>query len=203
MNKFVALALLALLVAPSVLAAVYVKPEDIKFRAGGVHRFNEYFYDPRVQDKKFDVRVYLTPPNPPVFARGYPPFYPRGSAWIQSVRTQYKPHGAVTVSVKELRPSYNDNTVYQAWLYDADSGYALSLGQFETIGGGVADLKFRGSFYFDAYDYVLVTREPNDDIDPRPSDDEVLIGKISFRALYEPMPLLGERAQYGYSYYGN
>ncbi len=201
MKKLMTLALLFLLTIPAAIAAL--KPEDIKFREGGPQRYNEYFYDPRVQDKKFDVNVHLTPVEAPVFARGYPHYYPRGTAWVQSVRSQYNSHGAVTVSVKDLRPSYYDNTHYQAWLYDADSGYTLNLGKFEAVGGGVAEMKFRGSYYFDAYDYVLITREPRDDTDPRPSNDEVLIGKILFRKLYEPLPLLGERAQYGYSYYAD
>lgn len=202
MNKLVAIALAVTLILPTVAALVYVKPEDIRFRPGGVQRFNEYFYDPRIQYKKLVTTVYLTPPQPPVFARGYPPFYPRGTARLQSVRSAYKPTGEVLIDVKDLRPSYQDNSYYQAWLYDAESGYALNLGQFETYGGGVGSMEYNGNHYFDAYDYVLITREPKDDIDPRPSNDEVLIGKIQQRQYYEPTPLLGARASYGYTYYG-
>jgi hypothetical protein len=201
MNKLVALALAMLLVVPSVLGAIYVKPEDIRFREGGVHRFNEYLYDPRVQDKTLDQFVYLTPPKPPVFARGYPHYYPRGTAKVQSLRSQYKPIGHVVLQVKDLRPSIYDNSVYQAWLYDADSGYLLNLGQFLVEEGNNARVHYSSTHYFDAYDFVLVTREPYNDPDPRPSNDEVLIGRIAQKKLYEPEPLLGERASYGYSYY--
>jgi hypothetical protein len=204
MNKLLALALAVLLVVPVLAhALVYVKPEDIRFRAGGVERFNEYFYDPRVQSKKTEITVYLTPPQQPVFARGYPHYFPRGTAKVHSVRTQYSPQARVNIQVKDVRTSSFDNTVYQAWLYDSDTGYSLSLGQFQAIEGNNAEMTASGSFYIDAYDYVLVTRELKDDIDPRPSNDEVLVGKIVQKQLYEPTPQLGEKAQYGYSYYGN
>ena len=202
MHKLASLLLIALLVAPAVLGAVYVKPEDIRFREGGVQRFNEYAYDPRIQYKKTDIWVYLTPPQPPIFARGYPPFYPRGTARVTSVRSALEPVMKVDLNVKELRPSWEDNTYYQAWLYDVETGSSFNLGLFEAYGGGVASLEYWSAHYVDAYDYILVTREPRYDIDPRPSNDEVLIGKLVQRQFFEPLPLLGEREQYGYTYYG-
>lgn len=203
LNKLVMLTLVLMLSLPAVFGAVYLKPDDIEFREGGPQRYNEYFYDPRVQDRNSAAIVHLTPIQPPTFARGYPPFYPRGTAVVKSTYSPYNPRGSVMVSVKDLRPSYNDNSFYQGWLYDADYGYLLNLGKFETLDGGAGELDFRGSYYFDAYDFVLITREPRDDTDPRPSDKEVLIGMLQYRKLYEPKPLLGERASYGYSYYGN
>ncbi len=201
MNKLVALGLLLLLVIPVVMGAIYTPPTN-QVRERGVHRFNEYAYDPRIQYKKLDVWVHLTPLQHPTFARGYPPFFARGTARVQSVRSAYKPTGEVDINVKDLRPSGRDNTYYQAWLYDSDSGYTLNVGQFETMEGGVGSHQYRGSHYFDAYDFVLITREKRGDLDPRPSNDEVLIGKIEHKAFYEPKPLLGERASYGYTYYG-
>jgi hypothetical protein len=200
-NKLAALALVFLLVTPAVMAAIYVKPQDIRFREGGVNRLSEYLYDPRIQYKKLDTWVYLNPPQPPIFARGYPPYYPRGTARIESTRSAYKPAGNVILTVKDLRPSTDDNTLYQVWLYDSDSGYMLSLGQFEALGGGVGDLHYIGTQYYDAYEYIIVTREPRNDPDPRPSNDEVLVGKIEQKRYYEPQPVLGARASYGYAYY--
>jgi hypothetical protein len=202
MSRLVCIGLLVLLVMPSVLAAVYVKPEDIKFREGGVHRLSEYLYDPRIQYKKLETWIHLTPPQAPIFARGYPHYYPRGTARIQSVRSAYKPSGRVHIQVKDLRTSYYDNSVYQAWLYDSDSGYSFNLGRFEAREGNNAEMSYSGSHYFDAYDFVMITRERKDDIDPRPSSDEVLIGRMVQKDFYEPLPLLGEREQSGYTYYG-
>ena len=199
MNKFIALALAILLTLPIVFSEVYIKPSDIEFRQGGVSRLNQWFYDPRVQPTKMDMWMQLRPPSPPIFARGYPPYYPRGTAWIQSTRSAYKPIGAITIQTKDLRSSYNDNTYYEGWLYDVDTGYSLSLGKFQTVMGGVAEHKFRGSFYFNAYEYLLVTREPADDMDPRPSDDEVLIGTIRKPEYFEPTEL-GTQGLYGRSY---
>ena len=201
MKRIVAIAMALLLVMPIVVGFIYVKPADIRFREGGVFRLNDYFFDPRVQYKKTEVFVYLTPPKPPVFARGYPPYYPRGTARIQSVRSVYKPHARVEIQIKDVRPSYYDNTVYQAWLYDEDTGYMFNLGIFQAIEGNNAKTRYWGSHYFDAYEYVIITREPYNDIDPRPSDDEILIGKLPQKQYYEPKPVLDSRARYGYTYY--
>jgi hypothetical protein len=202
MKKLLTLGLVLLLIMPVVLGYVYLKPEDIKFRAGGVQRLNEYFYDARVRNQiTVDQWVYLTPPEPPIFATGQPPFYPRGTAQVTSVRSAYQPKGSVTIKVKDLRPSSYDNTYYQAWLYDSRSGGYLNLGMFEAIMGGVGELEIDMTNYFDAYDMVMITREPRDDSDPRPTDDIVLLGKIMKNQYYEPMPVLGAKAQYGWSYY--
>ncbi len=200
MKKLAALGLAFLLLAPLVIGYVYIKPEDIKFREGGVQRFNEYFYDPRVQTFKQDTWVYLEPPEPPVFATGQPQYYPRGTARVQSQRSPYIPHGNILLKVKDLRPSDYDNSYYQAWLLDAESGYYLNLGVFDTIGGGVASMQFNMQKYFDPFDFVVVTREPRDDEDPRPSDDVVLIGNFVKKDYYVPSPILGEKQMAGYSY---
>ncbi len=200
MRKLAALGIAFLLLAPLVIGYVYVKPEDIKFREGGVQRFNEYFYDPRVQTFKQDIWVYLEPPEPPIFATGQPPYYPRGTVRLQSQRSPYIPYGNILLKVKDLRPSEYDNSIYHAWLYDSESGYSLSLGVFDTIGGGVGSMQFNMKKYFDPFDFVVVTREPRDDQDPRPSQDVVLIGKITKQQYYVPSPILGEKQMAGYSY---
>jgi hypothetical protein len=201
MRKLFALCLLFLMVMPVVLGYIYMKPEDIKFREGGPQRYNEYFYDPRVQTFRIDTWVYLTPPNPPIYATGQPAIYPRGTVRLQSRRSPYIPFGAVTLNVKDLRPSEMDNTYYQAWLYDSVSGQYLNLGLFETIGGGVGEIEMpQMTNYFDPYEMVVVTREPRDDKDPRPSTDVVLMGKIMKQSYFVPSPILGEKQQTGYSY---
>lgn len=202
MKKIMLFSMVFLLVMPLVISEVYMKPDDIKFREGGVSRFNEYSYDPRIQYKKLETWVYLTPPEPPVFAKGFPPYYPKGTAKLLSVRSAYEPSGQAIISVKDLRPSGQDHTYYQAWLYDADSGYHLNLGLFEAFPGGIGSIEYFGAQYFDEYDFVMITREPRFDMDPRPSGDIALVGKIQQKQYYEPLPLLGARESYGYTYYG-
>jgi hypothetical protein len=199
-RKLAALGIAFLLLAPFVIGYVYLKPEDIKFREGGVQRLNEYFYDPRVQTFRQDSWVYLEPPQAPIFATGQPPYYPRGTVRVQSQRSPYYPASSIHLKVKDLRPSDYDNTYYQAWMYDPESGYHLSLGIFDTIGGGVGALEFTSQHYFDAYDFVVITREPRNDQDPSPSNDVALIGKFVKQQYYVPSPILGEKQQTGYSY---
>lgn len=200
MKKLFLLAMVFLLIVPSALA--YLQAEDIKFRAGGPQRYNDYFYDPRVQTDKFDTMIHMTPPEPPIWARGYPSYYPRGTARIQSVRSPYKSSSSVHIQTKDLRPSWQDTTLYQGWLFNSRSGAYLNLGQFEAIGGGVGQLIFQGSQYLNPYDYVIITREPRSDADPRPSTDVVLNGKVTLGAYqyYAPVPLLSKWGQYGYTY---
>lgn len=200
MRKLAALGIAFLLLAPFVIGYVYLKPEDIKFREGGPQRLNEYFYDPRVQTFKQDIWVYLAPPEPPIFATGQPPFYPRGTARLQSMRSPYYPAGTIYLKVKDLRPSDYDSTYYQVWLLDSESGYYLNLGMFDTIGGGVGAMELSVQNYFDAYDFVVITREPRNDQDPRPSQDVALIGKITKQQYYVPSPILGEKQLMGYTY---
>jgi hypothetical protein len=200
MRKVIFLFFALLLVIPAVSAGII--SDEYKTRSEGVARLNDYAFDPRIVYKKLDVWVYLTPPQPPTFARGYPPYYPRGAAKVQSVRSAYKPTGEVLLAAKDLRPSWQDNTYYQAWLYDLSTGAYLNLGQFEANQGGYGDLRYTGQHYFDAYDYLIVTREKRNDPDPRPSNDEVLQGMIVQKQFYEPKPVLGSRSIYGYTYYG-
>jgi hypothetical protein len=200
MKKLLMLGLLFLLVMPVVFGYVYIKPADIKFRAGGPQRYNEYFYDPRVQTFRIDTWVYLVPPQPPIFATGQPPFYQRGTVKVKSTRSPYQPVGSIMLQVKDLRASEMDNTYYQAWLFDSESGQYLNLGLFDTGQGGVGTLETNLLTYFDPYDFVIVTREPRSDEDPRPSNDQVLIGKITKQNYFVPDPILGEKQMMGYSY---
>jgi hypothetical protein len=200
MKKLLMLGLLFLLVMPVVFGYIYIKPADIKFREGGPQRYNEYFYDPRVQTFRIDTWVYLVPPQPPIFATGQPAIYPRGTVKVKSTRSPYQPVGSIMLKVKDLRPSEMDNTYYQAWLFDSESGQYLNLGLFDTVQGGVGVLETNLLTYFDPYDFVIVTREPRSDEDPRPSNDQVLIGKITKQNYFVPTPILGEKQLMGYSY---
>jgi hypothetical protein len=201
MRKLFTLLLALLLVVP-IVSPAYLQPEDIKFRAGGPQRYNEYFYDPRVQTQKYDVTVHMTPQEAPIFARGYPAYYPRGTARVQTVRSPYKSSSSVHIQTKDLRPSWQDSTFYQGWLYNSKSGATLNMGQFEAINGGVGELIYSGTADLFPYDTVFISREPRPDADPRPSDDIVLNGQIDYGAYqyYAPTPILSKYGQYGRTY---
>jgi hypothetical protein len=169
-------------------------PKDIEKQYGGVERISNY--DPRVRYKKLDVNVNLRPMEPVVFARGFPPYFPRGNARVESVRSAFIPTGNVIIKVKDLQPSWIGNTYYQAWLYDKESGYTLNLGIFEALSGGVGILQYRAAHYFDHYDEVWISQEPAYDLDPTPNKI-VLRGIISQNNYHEPDPA-GRKAQYGY-----
>lgn len=144
----------------------------------GPHRITNL--DVRVQaPKKIRCTVYLTPPGGhKPYERGFAPYAPRATARIYSSMSRSNAVGEVIISTKDLAPSYKDNTVYEAWLFDAHSGYRTSLGVFEAIFGGVGALNYRITNYLEGYDYVIITKEPFPDPDPTPGE-VVLIGEIN------------------------
>ena len=166
--------------------------------AGVLNRYGVQYitdYDARIQYNKMDLRASLTPVIQPEFVRGSPPYFPRGIARIQSVRSSYKPMGQVLITTKEIQPSYIENSVYVAWLRDDETGYMLNVGSFEAAGGGVGVLNYHSTLYFDAYDTVVITKEPRNDDNPLPGET-ILIGAITKRAIYEPAPP-ARKAAYG------
>ncbi|MBW3004572.1 hypothetical protein KY310_01965 [Candidatus Woesearchaeota archaeon] len=167
---------------------------------GGIDRVTNL--DVRAQTRsipyRIDQTVYLAPPDGwEEYERGYPPYAPRGTARIYSSQSRSNAVGEVIISTKDIEPSYNDNTVNEAWLYDIDTGYRTSLGVFKSIFGGVGALTYKITTYLDGYDYVIITKEPKNDVDPRPSDDIILIGEIQTPAQYV-RPFTYTQSQYGY-----
>ncbi|MBW3002348.1 hypothetical protein KY338_04255 [Candidatus Woesearchaeota archaeon] len=167
---------------------------------GGIDRVTNL--DVRAQQRsipyRIDQTVYLAPPGGwEEYERGYPPYAPRGTARIYSSQSRSNAVGEVIISTKDIAPSYNDNTVYEAWLYSSSTGYRTSLGVFKAIFGGVGALTYKITTYLDGYDYVIITKEPKNDNDPRPSDDIVLIGEIQAPAQYV-RPFTYTQSQYGY-----
>jgi len=141
-------------------------------------------YDIRMQrDYKIDTYVYLNPIEEEKWTRGYPPFAPRATAEILSSRSRYTPTCQIHVSTKDLEPSYKNGGVYEAWLYDADTGYRFSFGVFKASMGGVGVVTYRGSHYLDQYDFVVITEEPYPDPDPLPGEP-ILMGEIKKPADY-------------------
>ncbi|MBD3303976.1 hypothetical protein GF343_02435 [Candidatus Woesearchaeota archaeon] len=167
---------------------------------GGIDRVTNL--DVRAQQRsrpyKIDQTVYLAPPGGwEEYERGYPPYAPRGTARIYSSQSRSNAVGEVIISTKDIKPSYNDNTWYEGWLFDSTTGYRTSLGVFKAVFGGVGALTYKITTYLDGYDYVIITKEPKNDNDPRPSDEIALIGEIKPPAQYV-RPFTYTQSQYGY-----
>ena len=68
--------------------------------------------------------------------------------------------------------------VFEAWLVDKESGYALSLGTFNTNNAGDCGFSIRRPITNLAqFNKIIVTSEKTDDFDPTPSESVLLEGK--------------------------
>ena len=68
--------------------------------------------------------------------------------------------------------------VFEAWLVDKESGYALSLGTFNTNSTGDCGFTVRRPITNLAqFNKIIVTSEKTDDFDPTPSGPVLLEGK--------------------------
>jgi len=206
MNKqFVTMVFCVLLL--SVSAAAIIIPNPLTPQPGSMFsrtQFNSSFqfvrrlgvervthFDPRINVPEFNTMVYLEPAVDDKFKGngrgGANPFYPRGTAHVRASDVYGFPNAEVVINTKDLRPTYEIGSIYEAWLVDSESGYRLSLGTFTTVFGGVGALVYVVNNYIDSYDKVEVTVEPYDDLDVTPGPT-VLVGNIARPRLYEPPP---------------
>ena len=84
-----------------------------------------------------------------------------------------RPGGRIQVSVDGLRPS-SGHSHYELWLMDGD-GRLVSLGTFRVPAGGHAELRARLPVAPRSYEFLDVSREPNDG-NPAHSSASVLRG---------------------------
>lgn len=102
------------------------------------------------------------------------------------------PKSSVMIQALNL-PVLNAGYVYEAWLMDEESGYALSLGLFRTnlrsgittsklgMSGGAGGLLANDGVYdLTLYDTIAVTKEPFPDSNPHPGEI-VAIGSVPQR----------------------
>lgn len=163
----------------------------------GQYRYTHY--DPRVINYyRLNVHTTLEPVEDALFERGMHPFFPKAGAKIISARSPLLPKGQVQLTVKDLRASANSGMAYEVWLFDENSGYALSLGVFRTTGLGNGRFEWSADQYIDEYDYVLVTEEPYPDYDPRPGL-VVLQGRIPKPNYFYEREFASVKKSYGYT----
>ncbi len=95
---------------------------------------------------------------------------PQGYARVISQQSQDTglPGGTVYFRSKEL-PPLPPNFIYETWLVDEDTGYSLSIGQFQPANiGRVTSLQYDISSPLTPYDSMMVTLEMYPDDSPQP-----------------------------------
>jgi hypothetical protein len=111
---------------------------------------------------------------------------PQGYARIISRKTNdvIVTEGIVMLRTKDL-PPVNPDYLYEAWLVDEDTGYAMTLGLFQagTI-GRTATLSYKSMTPLDPFDTIMVTVEPFPDDNPMPGQ-VVITGSLN--APYSPV----------------
>jgi hypothetical protein len=163
----------------------------------GQYRYTSY--DPRVINwYKLDVYLSLEPVEKQFFETGMHPFFPKGGAKVMSSRSPLTPNGQVQLTVKELGGTDRTGMAFEAWLFDEESGYALSLGSFRTVGFGNAFMDWHSDQYIDEYDYVIITEEPYPDFDPLPGK-AVLQGRIPKPDYFYEREFGVSKKMYGYT----
>ena len=96
----------------------------------------------------------------------------------QRDQRSYMPRSTIYLRIKSL-PELGPYEVYEAWLVNAATGYALSIGRIIPPGlGQLNDLTFEISNDLYAYDYVLVTQEEFPNFLRGPRGQVVIMGEI-------------------------
>lgn len=92
-----------------------------------------------------------------------------GLADIKSVHKG--PFEKVSIKVKVSELNDEEGYVYEGWLVDADSGYWLSLGGFQTDSKGSGKLEFKQALVnYGIYDMLVITKDLEADPDPNAGD---------------------------------
>lgn len=169
-----------------------LETSDVKYaitKQSGVQRVTNY--DPRVNFARIETTVYMDPVAKIEYAGtgrgGQVPFNARATARVKSYIWSGFPRAMVDVNTIDLPPSERVLGQYEVWLFDDDSGFQLSLGTFTTLGGGVGSFKYSTENYLDAYDKVVISLEPFDDLDVRPHII-IMEGNIPEPYYFDPVP---------------
>jgi len=160
--------------------------EYIKYARNPGHISN---FDPRMRGYTIvNEFVELEPLEYPYYIQQDKPLLvekPSGAARVVSQRrNQFQtqrsnmPYSSVSLRVKNL-PELGEYEVYEAWLVDEDTGYALSMGRvLPPMVGKVTTLNFDISNTIQFYDYIMVTKEKFPTFNRAPDGDVMLIGSI-------------------------
>lgn len=145
-------------------------------------------YDPRVRGYPIlDEYVDLIPvESPTYYEQGSRklPNTPQGAIRIvtnrdsQKQQYSYMPRSTLYLRISYL-PELNPYEIYEAWLVDEETGYALSIGRVIPPGfGRLSTLRFDIAKELYNYDYVMVTKENFPELERGPQGDVMLLGEI-------------------------
>jgi len=137
-------------------------------------------FDPNMRgSSRRNVYVELEPLQTGLIFQNNFPTTSRGAARLVSEvpGNTGPPRGTVVMQVRDLLPIEKDE-VYEAWLVDEDTGYALSMGVFRPVTYGTTTFNFQTENFLHLYEVIMVTKEPFPDHDKWPGDDVVLVGSI-------------------------
>jgi hypothetical protein len=143
-------------------------------------------FDPKVRGyARLDRYVDLLPYQPVSELVGPEYLLAKGTARILSTGNQYGaglnkalPRSQMFITIQNLPPAA-DGYVYEAWLMDAETEYALSLGVLKSgaaLTTQLNNMEIRRLVHM--FDFVMITKELYPDPDPSPSE-VVLMGDIN------------------------
>ncbi len=110
-----------------------------------------------------------------VLSQGTARIISQGNAYGEGLNNAY-PRTQVFIVVKNFEPT-DDDAVYEAWLYDEDTEYALPLGLMQSGAERTSRLSFEIRRMTHMFESVIITRETFPDLDPGPGQI-VLMGKF-------------------------
>ncbi len=125
-----------------------------------------------------------------------------GTFAIKSSQSRYKNSLSGTLVTYNLDYLSTYNYIYEVWLVDQDTGYQHSLGLFIVDQDGYKRYSFGSDNYINAYDMVVVTKEPYPDTDPRPNGEVVLVGYFDTTSLTKSSVSMAGISKYQYAQYG-
>ncbi|MBW3002347.1 hypothetical protein KY338_04250 [Candidatus Woesearchaeota archaeon] len=144
-------------------------------------------YDPRVRGYPIlDEFVDLIPIEAPSYDQGSVllPRQPSGAVRIvtnrdsQKTQHSYMPRSTIYLRVGYL-PELEPYEIYEAYLVDEDTGFALSIGRIIPPGiGQLNTLQFEIANDLYPYEFVMVTKENFPERQKGPQGDVVLLGEI-------------------------
>ncbi len=141
-------------------------------------------WDPKVRGyPRLDKSVSLLPYDPVEQSFAQTPVLAQGTARLLSIGDVYGsgmdkpfPQTQIQIVLQNLPPA-DDNEIYEAWLLDDQSGYALNLGIMKSAAKTTAELLFTIPRQVYMFEHVIITKEPFPDEDPRPGEI-ILAGNI-------------------------
>jgi hypothetical protein len=142
-------------------------------------------FDPDVRGfNRLDRYVDLLPYSPVEQEFNFDETLAKGTVRILSTGNQYGaglnkayPRSQIFLQARNL-PPIGDGEIYEAWLLDAETEYALSLGLIKSGQGLTSQLVWEIRRLVHMFDYVMITKEPYPDLDPSPGE-VVLFGDIN------------------------